>query len=330
MEKVSIIIPVYNVEQYLEECLESVIHQTYENIEIVLVNDGSTDASGKICDRYSSIDKRIVVIHKPNGGVSSARNVGIEVAQGKYIIFLDPDDYWVGNDSLLHLLRLAEEFDADVVRGEYISVNYRGEKIKTITKNKIGIDLKPLDSATFYINAIAGENFPVLFLFKKKAIGTLRFNEKLTIQEDIDFNIKFYASEHNCIYTKEVFYVYRKRANSITTLPKIPHLIDSFYMCDVFENVSHISNSSKIKTEYKKQSVLKYLRALSVMAEEPYYSNLQLISRDISLNSLYLKTLKRIFKYRVINRKSIFAVFPPYVYIKALHFKICLYKKLHS
>ena len=92
-ELISIVIPVYNVENYLEKCLNSVINQTYKNLEIIVVNDGSTDKSGDICDKYSEIDKRIKVIHKKNGGLSDARNAGINVAKGKYIGFVDSDDY---------------------------------------------------------------------------------------------------------------------------------------------------------------------------------------------------------------------------------------------
>lgn len=90
---ISIIIPVYNVEKYLAKNIESVIRQTYRNIEVILINDGSTDNSGKICDEYAKIDKRIKVIHKSNGGLSDARNVGIDVANGQFITFCDSDDY---------------------------------------------------------------------------------------------------------------------------------------------------------------------------------------------------------------------------------------------
>lgn len=92
-ELISVIIPVYNVEDYLEKCIQSVINQTYTNLEIILVNDGSTDKSGQICDKYSKIDERIIVIHKKNGGLSDARNAGIDRATGKYIGFVDSDDY---------------------------------------------------------------------------------------------------------------------------------------------------------------------------------------------------------------------------------------------
>ena len=93
MEKISIIVPVYNVELYLEKCIESIINQTYTNIEIILVDDGATDSSGNICDLYSKKDSRIKVIHKRNGGLSDARNVGIEKAVGQYLMFVDSDDY---------------------------------------------------------------------------------------------------------------------------------------------------------------------------------------------------------------------------------------------
>ena len=92
-ELVSIIVPIYNVEKYLIKCIESILNQTYKNLEIILVDDGSTDSCNKICDRYKKIDKRVVVIHKKNGGLSSARNIGIKKAKGKLISFVDSDDY---------------------------------------------------------------------------------------------------------------------------------------------------------------------------------------------------------------------------------------------
>ena len=96
---VSIIIPVYKVEEYLEKCIESVTSQSYTNLEIILVDDGSPDNSGKICDSFAEKDKRIKVIHKENGGLSDARNVGIRMSTGKYLVLLDSDD-WIHNNSL--------------------------------------------------------------------------------------------------------------------------------------------------------------------------------------------------------------------------------------
>ena len=110
---ISIVVPIYNVEKYLEKCINSIIIQTYKNIEIILVNDGSTDSSGKICDIYLKIDKRIKVVHKKNGGLSDARNVGIENAKGKYIAFIDSDDF-LDSDFIEILYNLIIEYNADV------------------------------------------------------------------------------------------------------------------------------------------------------------------------------------------------------------------------
>ena len=93
MNKISIIIPIYNVEQYLPQCLDSIINQTYKNLEIILINDGSTDNSGKICDNYAKVDNRIHVFHKKNEGVTSARNLGLDKCTGDFIGFVDPDDF---------------------------------------------------------------------------------------------------------------------------------------------------------------------------------------------------------------------------------------------
>lgn len=113
---VSIVIPVYNVEKYLKQCVESVINQTYKNLEIWLVNDGSKDSSGKICDDYEKIDSRIKVLHKINGGLSSARNAALELITGEYLYFLDSDDF-ISLDLIETYLKLMLEYQVDIVMG---------------------------------------------------------------------------------------------------------------------------------------------------------------------------------------------------------------------
>lgn len=114
MEIVSVIIPVYNVSAYLRECVESVINQSYSNLEIFLVDDGSTDSSGDICDRYAIKDNRIKVIHKKNGGLSDARNVAIDKMQGKYVTFVDSDDY-LSNNAIELMMKALRETNSDMV-----------------------------------------------------------------------------------------------------------------------------------------------------------------------------------------------------------------------
>ena len=107
-ELISIVVPIYNVEKYLEKCVESILRQTYKNIEIILVDDGSPDLCGEICENYKKIDKRITVIHKKNGGLSDARNYGIKHSNGKYITFIDSDDY-VERDYIEYLYNLIKK-----------------------------------------------------------------------------------------------------------------------------------------------------------------------------------------------------------------------------
>lgn len=115
MDKISVIVPVYNVEDYLEECINSILGQTYKNLEIILVDDGSTDNSSKICDIYEKKDKRIKVIHKENGGLSSARNEGLKYRTGEYISFVDSDDF-IDKTMYEKLYSAIKKYDADVVR----------------------------------------------------------------------------------------------------------------------------------------------------------------------------------------------------------------------
>ena len=128
---ISIIVPIYNVEKYLKKCIDSIINQTYKNLEIILVDDGSPDNCGKICDEYAKKDNRIKVIHKENGGVSSARNVGVENATGEYIGFVDSDDY-IEKDMYEVLINNLKKENADIS----IISNYEVYKNKIIENKK--------------------------------------------------------------------------------------------------------------------------------------------------------------------------------------------------
>ncbi len=110
---ISIIVPVYNVERYMERCLDAVVKQTYKNLEVILVDDGSEDRSGSICDRYASEDARFKVVHHQNGGLSAARNTGIKKATGEYITFIDPDDS-ITEDYIEYLYNLINKHEADL------------------------------------------------------------------------------------------------------------------------------------------------------------------------------------------------------------------------
>lgn len=133
MCEISIIVPVYKVEPYLRKCLDSILAQTFTNFEVILVDDGSPDNSGKICDEYAIKDSRVRVIHKENGGLSSARNAGIDIAQGKYLGFVDSDDY-IAEDMYEVLYENLKFYDADISSVEIIP--FRDDKYENTSKEK--------------------------------------------------------------------------------------------------------------------------------------------------------------------------------------------------
>lgn len=188
MPKVSIIVPVYNVEAYLEMCVESLTAQTLKDIEIILVDDGSPDNSGKMCDELAKTDSRIIVIHKENGGLSSARNAGIDIAKGRYLGFVDSDD-WVEPDMFEHLLKLAEKYDADIVDcGMYKTSERKYCTLNTADEPRVLDRSGALD--IFFRITNPGINYCVCDkIFKRELFDGQRFTEGI-IFEDIDFNYR--------------------------------------------------------------------------------------------------------------------------------------------
>ncbi|MDD6264985.1 MAG: glycosyltransferase family 2 protein [Clostridia bacterium] len=204
---VSIIVPIYKVEEYLDECVESIVNQTYSDIEIILVDDGSPDKCPRLCDEWAKKDDRIKVIHKENGGVSSARNAGINIAKGEWIWFVDSDDS-VEKDALEEL---SEYFNA----ADLIAFNAKIDKLYTK-------DEKFFDS--YYFRYQFGFE-PWNKLYKKSIIvdNDLRFDTEETVGEDLLFNItyyqyadkykfstsKYYNFAYNFNFSKSIFYNYR-------------------------------------------------------------------------------------------------------------------------
>ncbi len=217
--KISVIVPVYNVENYLKDCIESVINQTYKNIEIILVDDGSTDNSGRICDEYAKNDKRINVIHKKNGGLSSARNTGLDVASGDYIMFLDSDDLFLPSSCEL-MLKEIEDKIADYVIGNYQNCTEEGElwdfPVFDINKYKeFKLDIKDYKNSFFIMNSSAcNKIFRTSFLKKLN----MRFVEGVPA-EDAIFTTHCFIKSKNVYYIPDVMYLYRQRnvASSIST-----------------------------------------------------------------------------------------------------------------
>lgn len=228
---ISIIVPVYNTALYLDRCLDSLLNQSYRNIEIILVDDGSTDDSGTICDKYALQDKRIVVIHKNNRGVSVARNTGLDVAKGEYILFVDSDDY-LNTDCLEKLIYFVNVEQCDVVVFDYY-ITYPSREIKHITPDYILSEIAQEQSIRLILQSI--NPFPVTKLYSRKSIGLVRFPEDIHWGEDSMFVYEVMAKASKICYFKEHFYHYVQSENSATRSKAFNRkLITGLKMADYF------------------------------------------------------------------------------------------------
>ena len=223
--KISIIVPVYNVENNLIRCLESIINQTYKNLEIILVDDGSTDNSGYICDQFEKKDKRIKTIHKKNGGVSSTRNLGIEMASGDYISFVDSDDY-IELCLYEKVVNTINKDKSDIVIFNFIRETEDGKIINKIYHHKITQSVLKF-SRDNYINSCYKYPFIDLFIWNKvysKNIVKndnfqLKFNEAIYMSEDALFNVDIVDKNKKivCTYINENLYHYVMGNTSFTS-----------------------------------------------------------------------------------------------------------------
>ena len=209
---VSIIVPIYKVEPYLRRCLDSIVNQTYTNLEIILVDDGSPDTCPQICDEYAAKDKRIVVIHKGNGGLSDARNAGLEISKGEYISFVDSDD-WVDEKYIEILLNSAIAENTDIAIGENIQTNGFCNKPKNISTIKTYSSKEALYHL-FSQNHIA---FTISCgkLYKKELFSNLHFPIGKYHEDEFTTYILFYRSK-KIVYTNCILYYYFRHSNSIT------------------------------------------------------------------------------------------------------------------
>ena len=210
---ISIIVPIYKVEEYIKNCIDSIISQTYKNLEIILVDDGSPDNCGNICEEYSLKDKRIKVIHKKNGGLSSARNAGLDIASGEYIGFIDSDD-WIEGDMYESLYNALVEYNADIsVCGRYI---VQGNRITTISDSeKAEVFTRREALSELVLDEYSGmKNFAWDKLYKKELFENIRYPEG-KYYEDIFTTYKLFSLSNKIVDIKSPKYYYLLREDSI-------------------------------------------------------------------------------------------------------------------
>lgn len=213
MPKVSFLVPVYNAEQYLEECVDSILAQSYKDIEVLLVDDGSTDSSGAICEQYASKDSRVRFFHQENAGVSAARNLALDNAKGEFVCFVDSDDV-LAKEYLKHLLELSD-------RREMVMCQYTSNKSQLGTSKGeiVYYDAKAFIVGTM-METISHHNI-WLMLFKKNIIdnANLRFTVGCVKNEDTEFYVNYLVNVNNVVITNHCDYYYRLNPTSVMRMP---------------------------------------------------------------------------------------------------------------
>lgn len=211
MSLVSVVVPIYNCEKDIEKSVKSILAQSYQNLQVILVDDGSTDASGMLCDRLAAVDKRVLVLHKSNGGVSSARNAGMEKCLGEYVLFVDSDDY-LYPEAVQILVSTAQENAAEMV---IFGFCYNNVTNKTRCDNLPGSDY--IGAASDFVESICPElvrreffNPPWNKLIRRELIekNGLRFNERISICEDMAFSMQLLMHVEKLAVVNKVLYDY--------------------------------------------------------------------------------------------------------------------------
>lgn len=281
MPTISIIVPIYNKEKYISRCVASLLNQTLKDLQIILVDDGSTDKSKKICDEYLKIDNRIEVIHKENGGVSAARNYGLEIAKGDYITFVDPDDY-LDLDAIEYLYNLIDEYNADIAC--YRMRTYKNNMKKNNDENDENIEI--YTGNKIIENQILGK---FLYsscnkLYSRDLFNNVndRFNENIMYAEDALFNIYMMSKSNKLVFSNSKKYNYF--INEESTVSKInDKRLDILKAQKIMFYFLRKNNYS-----YSQYISMQYIDSIILLVNEIAYNKVN------SKNNYILKELKKI------------------------------------
>lgn len=251
--RVSVIIPVYCVEQYITDCVNSILTQNYIDVEVILVDDGSPDNCGKICDDFAARDKRCKVIHKANGGLSDARNVGVSAANGDFVLFLDGDDLWSDPDALSRLMERQRLTNASVLNFSYIRWFEDTDQKKPYFSNVPAMpqlksreaQLEYLTERGLYIASACNK------LIRRSVLNELSFR-KGVYSEDVEWCARLMQKAESMDFVCENFYLYRQRATSIR------HTINEKKCMDLANNILSCFALAEIADTETKAALLRY------------------------------------------------------------------------
>ena len=281
MPKISIIVPIYKAENYLHRCIDSLLSQTFTEFEVLLVDDGSPDKSGNICDDYAKKDNRVRVIHKKNGGVSSARNFGLEKATGDYVMFVDSDDE-IAASTLQKCYALASLNDIDLLQ---YSLTRNFDELGNTYNSSLPMSVSDYIDKNLLMVGIGGS-------FVKRSIIEkyhIRFNETLKLAEDLIFIHTILANSKTCLRLFDLLYFYRDNINSSSNNRKTVDMIES---CKA---------ELKFKQQYPQfastidYSVTHYILAIIINNDYDYDGLCELIKKSLPYNKAQMCGMQLIF-----------------------------------
>lgn len=298
-ELISIIVPIYNVERYFRRCIDSIINQTYKNLEIILVDDGSPDACPKLCDEYSKIDKRIKVIHKKNGGLSDARNVGIDICKGNYITFVDSDD-WIEKDMIEQLYSLINKFSADISICNFLRTS--DEKMKIFNKNEKIKCYNKYEAIRELLKGHKIQDYAWNKMYKKEVFYNIRYPKGRNM-EDKGTTYKTFLLSTRIVTTSNCYYYYFDRSDSIINRINYKLLDDEINLCaERYEILKKLYPNMKENYKYIYSYLVKWTyTALKNNDKDLYklmYKNFDLINRKF-----YFVNLKTTIKTLLIRKE---------------------------
>ena len=293
LPKVSICVPVYNTEQNLTLCLDSLLSQTLKHIEIIIVNDGSTDASGTICEEYARKDERVKLIHKENGGLASARQVGLNEARGEYYAVCDSDD-WVEPNMYEELYRNASEKEADIILSNYF-INYpNGKEIVSSTYNFLDQEQYICDLIS---SKVYGNTWSKLFRLDTIKRYNISYEKNIDLGEDLLFLYKILLNKVTIVQTDGCYYHYRRDINSDSYTNRVTEKSIRQYEFVWRWAKCHYADSKHNKAHMLSAINVAFAAIRAVDISDNYF-----------ISILDHISLQKLFEYRICSLKSIFVV----------------------
>lgn len=297
--KISIIVPVYKAEKYLHRCVDSILAQTFTDFELLLIDDGSPDSSGEICDQYAVADTRVRVFHKPNGGVSSARQCGLDNAHGEYTIHADPDD-WVEPDMLQELYAEAKRTNADMVICDFFQ-EYGDGRTKYIKQQPTSLNSETVLQQLLF-HQLHGSCWNKLVSLACYNTWNVKFPIGITLWEDLWVNCELLLHNISIAYLGKAFYHYDFyiNSNSIVSRPSITSVESQFHFCEhINEKLNDTTFTWKEDALYRIKSAIKVLMLYSgLYNDDDVINKYKEINKRYTAEHIKINGIKQIFDYR--------------------------------